>query len=35
MSVPDLAGRDQNDEHWSLHDHLDAGVVAVTLRGDW
>ena len=35
MTVPDFTLRDQADRHWTLADHLDAGVVLVTLRGDW
>lgn len=28
--------RDQNDSEWTLADHVDdAGMVLVTLRGDW
>jgi hypothetical protein len=26
---------DQGRRSWVLADHLDAGVVIVTLRGDW
>jgi len=26
---------DQGNRPWVLADHLDAGVVIVTLRGDW
>jgi hypothetical protein len=26
---------DQGARPWALADHLDAGVVIVTLRGDW
>jgi hypothetical protein len=26
---------DQGTQPWALADHLDAGVVIVTLRGDW
>lgn len=35
MTVPDFTLPDQGDRPWSLSDHLDAGVVIVTLRGDW
>ncbi len=35
MTVPDFTLRDQGDQPWSLSEHLDAGVVIVTLRGDW
>lgn len=35
MPVPDFTLRDQNDRDWTLADHLDAGIVLITLRGDW
>jgi peroxiredoxin len=35
MTVPDFTLHDQDDAEWTLTDHLDAGVVLVTLRGDW
>lgn len=35
MPVPDFTIRDQGDRDWTLSDHLDAGIILVTLRGDW
>jgi hypothetical protein len=35
MTVADFTLRDANDRDWTLSDHLDAGIVLVTLRGDW
>lgn len=35
MTVPDFTLRDANGRDWTLTDHLEAGIVLVTLRGDW
>jgi len=35
VAVPAFTLPDQGGRLWSLADHLDAGVVIVTLRGDW
>lgn len=35
MEPQQLTARDQADRLWSFADHLDAGVLIVTLRGDW
>lgn len=35
MAVPAFTLPDQAGRPWSLADHLDAGIVIVTLRGDW
>jgi peroxiredoxin len=35
VTVPAFTLPDQGGQPWSLTDHLDAGVVIVTLRGDW
>lgn len=35
MAVPDFTVTDQGGRAWTLSDHLDAGLVLVTLRGDW
>lgn len=33
--MPAFTLPDQGERPWSLADHLDAGVVIVSLRGDW
>lgn len=35
MTIPDFTLQDQAEQAWRLHDHLDAGVLLVFLRGDW
>lgn len=35
VPVPAFTLPDQGGRPWSLAEHLDAGVVIVTLRGDW
>jgi hypothetical protein len=35
VAVPAFTLPDQGGRPWSLAEHLDAGVVIVTLRGDW
>ena len=35
MAMPAFTLPDQGERPWSLADHLDAGVVIVSLRGDW
>lgn len=35
MSPVELHATDQAGRPWLLSDHLDAGVLVVTLRGDW
>lgn len=35
MEPEHLTARDQADRSWTLADRLDAGVLIVTLRGDW
>jgi hypothetical protein len=35
VTVPAFTLSDQGGQPWPLSDHLDAGVVIVTLRGDW
>lgn len=35
MSLEQLQATDQAARPWLMADHLDAGVLLVTLRGDW
>lgn len=35
MTPHDVTLRDQSDQDWSVAQQLDAGLVMVTLRGDW
>lgn len=33
--TPEFTLNDQADRPWSLADHRGAGIVILTLRGDW
>jgi len=35
MTLQDFTLLDQAGRPWRLADHLDAGLLAVFLRGDW
>ena len=35
MDHLELTATDEAGRAWTLADHLDAGVLIVTLRGDW